>query len=199
MFTLTAVLTTAALTAAPAPTFADQVLSAQLIVEGEAPSNEKGVTDWRRRAVKQVLLGDASGVKLAQPALPTACAARGTVRWLVLYTRDAKGRLAAVRLEQQAAGRGLSVEASYEQLLEAVTVAARFHEERMRATGVEQLWAEERAALKHDNPYLRTLAARFLATHGAGDVVDATWGAPGSAARKAEEASAALPAPACAR
>lgn len=87
-------------------------------------------------------------------------------------------------------GLGLETTRGYEQLKAALVESFGWREERMRAVGAEQLWAQERKALASDNPYLRHLAAEFLAQHGASEVVDAAWGAPGSDERKKNEALA---------
>ena len=48
----------------------------------------------------------------------------------------------------------------------------------------------QRKALVSDNVYLRHLAAEFLIQHGAAEVVDEVWGAPGSELRLKNEATA---------
>lgn len=87
-------------------------------------------------------------------------------------------------------GLGLETTPRYEQLKAALIEVFDWREERMRAVGAEQLWATQKKALTSDNPYLRHLAAEFLAQHEAGEVVDAVWGAPGSDERKKNEALA---------
>lgn len=87
-------------------------------------------------------------------------------------------------------GLGLETTRGYEQLKVALVESFSWNEERMRAVGMEQLWAQERKALASENPYLRHLAAEFLAQHEAAEVVDAVWGAPGSDERKKNEAMA---------
>lgn len=82
----------------------------------------------------------------------------------------------------------------YAQLVDALTESFRWHEERMRAVGAEQLWQAQKQALVSDNPYLRHLAAEWLVQHDAASVVDALWGAPGTEERaKAEAASRIAP------
>jgi hypothetical protein len=186
-----------ALVLAATPGFADQVFAAQRIVEVEAPANSKGIPDFKARHVSQVLVpqggeAEAKGLKLPLPVLPKGCATHGTVRYLLLF----KGRT-KLALPHSNAGRGTSTEAAYAQLVEAITAAAGFHEERMRAVSEAQLWSAERAALVSDNPFLRVLAAHFLKTHGAAAVVDETWGAPGSEQRKKADADSAIPTPTC--
>jgi len=51
-------------------------------------------------------------------------------------------------------------------------------------------WADQRAALISDNPYLRHLAAEFLMQYAAGAVLDEAWGPQGSASRQKAERSA---------
>lgn len=87
-------------------------------------------------------------------------------------------------------GLGLETTPRYEQLKAALIEVFDWREERMRAVGAEQLWAPQKKALAADNPYLRHLAAEFLAQHEAAEVVDVAWGAPGSDARKKNEAMA---------
>lgn len=87
-------------------------------------------------------------------------------------------------------GLGLESTPGYENLKAALVESFAWREERMRAVGAEQLWAPQRKALGSENPYLRHLAAEFLAQHEAAAVVDATWGPPGSDERKKNEAMA---------
>ncbi len=87
-------------------------------------------------------------------------------------------------------GLGLETTRGYEQLKAALVESFDWREERMRAVGAEQLWAPQKKALASDNPYLRHLAAEFLAQHEAAAAVDAVWGAPGSDERKKNEAMA---------
>lgn len=102
---------------------------------------------------------------------------------------DEKGKQ-LVGVEQD---RGWSTELdpAYPSMVEAVLEAKSWHDERMRAVGVDQLWLQPKKALGSDNPYLRRLAADFLKTHQA-DVVDAAWGPVGSEARKKNEALATI-------
>ncbi len=99
-------------------------------------------------------------------------------------------------LPQTTFGLGLQTTPGYEQLKAALIESFDWREERMRAVGAEQLWRMQRKALGSDNPYLRHLAAEFLEQHGATEVIDAEWGAPGSETRVKNEAKAAV-APDC--
>ncbi|MHB8878150.1 MAG: hypothetical protein ACYC8T_31015, partial [Myxococcaceae bacterium] len=102
-------------------------------------------------------------------------------------------QLAGVEVES---GRYSDLHPAYPLLVAAAAESATFTEERMRAVGEEMLWGKEKAALRRqDNPYLMALAAEFLRTHGAAEVVDAAWGLPGSPERKKHEALAHPPPP----
>jgi hypothetical protein len=96
-------------------------------------------------------------------------------------------------------GRYTNLHPAFARLAEAVTEAAQWNEERMRAVGAELLWERERRALKSDNPYLLQLAAAFLKSHEAADVVDQLWGAPGTPERKRNEDRATDPRGECLR
>ncbi len=77
----------------------------------------------------------------------------------------------------------------YAPLKAALVESFTWHEERMRAVGAGQLWQAQRKALTSDNPYLRHLAAEFLAQHEAQDVVDTAWGLKGTPERQKNEAA----------
>jgi hypothetical protein len=109
------------------------------------------------------------------------------VRLLAFF--DANGKqLVGVEQDQ---GQGTDLDPTYASLVEAALEAKGWPDERMRAVGPEQLWQPQKKALQSDNPYLRRLAAVFLYSHDASDVVDAAWGAKGSAERRTNEARAA--------
>ena len=93
-------------------------------------------------------------------------------------------------------GLGLETTPGYEQLKAALIESFDWREERMRAVGAEHLWRAQRRAMASDNPYLRHLAVEFLVQHGASEVVDLEWGAPGSEARAKNEATSTI-APDC--
>lgn len=193
--------TLVALSLAASPSLPEQVFAAKLVVEVQVPLTGTKPA-WKARAVKQVLLpGGAEAPKeLPLPVITLPpCKLALSLSYLVLFAQQDDGKWKALALDLQAKGRGTSLDQGYASLVDALGEAAHWHEERMRAVGEAQLWTAEKKALHADNPWLRALAAQFLRDHGAADVIDAEWGAPGSDARKAEEAKAALPAPACAR
>lgn len=114
---------------------------------------------------------------------------RTSVRVLLAVT-DRK----LVLLPMTTLGFGLETTPGYDAAKAALVASFGWHEERMRAVPPEQLWLEQRAALRSDNPYLRHLAAEFLIQHDAGDVVDEAWGARGTEARaQHEQASSVMP------
>ena len=112
---------------------------------------------------------------------------RLTVKLLVFM---AGNPLKATWLPQMSFGLGLETTPGYEQLKSALVESFDWVEERMRAVGAQQLWQPQRKALASDNVYLRHLAAEFLIQHGAAEVVDEVWGAPGSELRTKNEATA---------
>ncbi len=120
---------------------------------------------------------------------PCLKAARKMKQMKLLAFFDAQGRQ-LVGVEQDR-GEGTALDPSYPSLVEAVLEAKSWHDERMRAVGAEQLWLPQKKALASSNPYLQRLAAGFLVSHGASDVVERAWGAE----RKKKEAP--LPAFVC--
>lgn len=96
----------------------------------------------------------------------------------------------ATPLPHAAFGLGLESTPGYAELKAALAASFEWRDERMRAVGADQLWRSQRTALGSENGYLRHLAAEFLWAHGAGEVVDAVWGAAGSEAREKNEALA---------
>jgi hypothetical protein len=99
-----------------------------------------------------------------------------------------------VLLPMTTLGFALETTPGYADAKAAMVASFGWREERMRAVPPEQLWLEQRAALRSENAYLRHLAAEFLIQHDAGDVVDEAWGAQGTEARgKNEEASSVVP------
>ena len=92
-------------------------------------------------------------------------------------------------LPQVTYGLGLETTPGYEALKQALT-------ESFRWIDGDRSWASQRKALESDNTYLRHLAAEFLVQHGAAEVIDAAWGAPGSEQRTTNEAMARI-APDC--
>ena len=178
-----------------APTFPEQVFAAQLAVEVEVPA-KKSKPEWAKRVVKRVLLprdGEApANLTLPAPKLPR-CRLDGAVSFLVFFVQDEKGGWTALPVD----ARATSLDAAWPKVLAALEVAGTWHEERMRAVSDAMLWADERRALHSDDAWQRALAVAFLAAHDSAAVVDAEWGAPGTPARKAEEARAQLPPPSC--
>jgi hypothetical protein len=131
----------------------------------------------------------APGLKIGLTATsPCLKAARKKKQVKLLAFFDAEGRQ-LVGVEQDL-GQATDLDPSYPALVEAVVEAKRWHDERMRAVGVEQLWQPQKNALASSNAYLKQLAASFLVSHGAAEWVDAAWGALGSAQRKKREAAA---------
>lgn len=197
---------------AAAPTFTEQVLQAQAIVEltvelapGTPRAEEAALLGSLKRArtVSRVLVApEGAPAVWPVPAMrawrPDCPGTTGRLTLLALYTADAAGKWRGLALDQQAQGRGTDRDVAYNLLVEAVAEARQWHEERMRAVGPQLLWQRQRAALHNENPFLRALAVAFLAGHGAADVVDAEWGASGTEGRRAEEARAVLPKPRCA-
>lgn len=178
-----------------APTLPEQVFAAQLAVEAEVPA-KKSKPEWAKRAVKRVLWprdGEAPAtLALPTPKLPR-CRVDGPVSFLVFFVQDAQGGWTALPVD----ARATSLDAAWPKLVAALEVASTWHEERMRAVSDAMLWADERRALHSEDAWQRALAVAFLGAHDSAAVVDAEWGAPGTPERKAEEAKATLPAPAC--
>lgn len=85
-------------------------------------------------------------------------------------------------------GLGLESTPGYAQLKAAIVASF--------AWRTDTSWADQRAALISDNPYLRHLAAEFLLQRGAGSVLDEVWGTQGSESRHQAELSAQF-APSC--
>jgi hypothetical protein len=184
-----------ALALSAAPALPEAVFAAHLVVEAEVPVKQSK-PDWAARTVKRVLLprgGEApKSLPLPRPKLPR-CPLAGPVSFLVFFVRDEKGAWAAQAVD----ARATSLDASWPALLEALEVAGSWREERMRAVPETMLWADVRRALHSADAWQRALAVAFLSAHGAADVVDAEWGAPGTPERLAEEAKAVLPAAKC--
>lgn len=187
--------TALSLALAAAPGLPEQLVTAQLVVEVDVPAKQSK-PDWSKRSVKRVVLprdGELPAkLRLPEPKRP-ACAARGAVSYLAVFTRDEAGAWTSWPLD----ARATSLDASWPKLQAALEVAAGWHEERMRAVPDAMLWRDERAALHSGDAWLRALAVAFLVAHDAAATVDAEWGAPGTDARKAEEAKAVLPPPTC--
>lgn len=114
----------------------------------------------------------------------------------VLAFFDANGKQ-LVGVEQDR-GEGTDFDPGYAALVEAVAQAKSWKDERMRPIERDALWLRPKAALTSSNPYLRRLAAHFLKRHEAEDLVDAAWGAVGTAERKKNEPIPTAPNP-CAR
>lgn len=129
--------------------------------------------------------------KLLTADSPCLGAARRKKSLKLIAFFDADGKqLAGV---EQDKGVATDLDPDYLAMFEAVLEAKQWPDERMRAVAADALWQEQRRALVSENPYLRRLAASFLAAHDAADVVDAVWGALGTPERKAAEARAVLP------
>jgi hypothetical protein len=86
-------------------------------------------------------------------------------------------------LPQVTWGLGLETTPGYQALKQALT-------ESFSWVDADRSWAPQRKALASDNTYLRHLAVEFLVQHGASEVIDAAWGAPGSEGRSTNEATA---------
>lgn len=175
---------------------------ASALVELELPliTTERSDLRWQRAIkqpkVKAVLAArapmDAPGsVELVPFEVMRSCLRktdhRLTVKLLIFLSGSP---LEPVLLPQTTFGLGLETTPGYEQLKAALVESFDWVEERMRAVGAQQLWREQRKALTSDNVYLRHLAAEFLIQHGAAEVVDEVWGAPGSEPRTKNEARA---------
>lgn len=175
---------------------------AAALVELELPliTTERSDLRWLR-ALKQpkvkALLASRSpmeppeSVELAPAQVIRSCLRRTdhrlTVKLLVLLSGSPPR---ASPLPLLSFGLGLETTPGYEALKVALVESFDWHEERMRAVGAGQLWQAQRKALASKNPYLRHLASEFLVQHGASEVVDEVWGAPGSEARVKNEATA---------
>lgn len=175
---------------------------ASALVELELPliTTERRDLRWQRAIkqpkVKAMLASRApmdapESVELAPFEVMRSCLRktdhRLTVKVLVFMTGTP---LEPTWLPQMSFGLGLETTPGYEQLKSALVESFDWVEERMRAVGAQQLWQPQRRALASDNGYLRHLAAEFLIAHGAADVVDEVWGAPGSETRTKNEATA---------
>jgi len=115
------------------------------------------------------------------------------VRLLLFFRQDPSGALKQIAGVEQDSGRQSDLNPDYEALVAAVQQASAWHEERMRAVSADQLWPDERAALRSQDPFLLHLASAFLRAHDSASVVDEAWGAPGSEGRKQREKAASLP------
>lgn len=175
---------------------------AAALVELELPliTTERSDLRWQRALkqpkVKAMLAARApmdapESVELAPFEVMRSCLRRTdhrlTVKVLVLMTG---APLQPKPLPHSTFGLGLETTPGYEALKAALIESFDWREERMRAVGADQLWRAQRKALGSDNLYLRHLAAEFLVQHGAAEVLDEVWGAPGSEARVKHEATA---------
>lgn len=165
---------------------------ATALVELELPliTTERSDLRWQRALqhpkVKAMLASRApmdapESVELAPFEVMRSCLRktdhRLTVKLLVLLSGHSPRPMP---LPQVSFGLGLETTPGYESLKSALTESFSW----VRAD------QSPRKALDSDNVYLRHLAAEFLVQHGAADVVDAVWGAPGSEARNKNEATA---------
>lgn len=175
---------------------------ASALVELELPliTTERMELRWQRALkqpkVKSMLASRApmdapESVELAPFDVMRSCLRktdhRLTVKLLVFMTGHP---LKPTWLPQMSFGLGLETTPGYQQLKAALVESFDWVEERMRAVGTQLLWQPQRKALVSDNVYLRHLAAEFLIQHGAAEVVDEVWGAPGSELRLKNEATA---------
>lgn len=117
---------------------------------------------------------------------------RGGLRTLVFLERDGDGWKQVLGTEQEWGGY-TDLEPRYDQLVEALSTASGWTDERAQGVAPESLWQDQRQALVGDDPYLLLLAREFLLIHEASGVLDQVWGVPGSPERAVWEAKAAWP------
>ena len=183
-------------------TLAEKVAGADLILEvkvkGASPALEAASVErvvFPRDTEAPPLPDTLMVFSAASPCWKVA-KAKGAVKALLFFKRTEAGALTQLVGVEGETGRYSDLHPAYPKLVQAVALAAGFTEERMRAVSAEMLWGKEKTALgMRENPYLMSLAAEFLRSHGAADVVDEKWGKPGTAERKKNEALAADPGP----
>lgn len=175
---------------------------ASALVEVEVPLEPTGrpFERWARGLAKAKVVGTLAS--RAPDDAPTT-----VPRWEVLRSclahlgpRTSVKVMLAVRehklvlLPMTTLGFALETTPGYEAAKAALVASFGWREERMRAGAPGQLWLEQKAALRSENPYLRHLAAEFLVQHDAAEVVDEAWGARGTEAREQnEQASSVMP------
>ncbi len=113
---------------------------------------------------------------------------KGRLRTLGFYRKSNSGKPAGFFGVEHETGMFTDLNPAYPELLEAITQARSWTEERMRAVAPEMLWEGQREILRESkNPYLLALAVRFLEDHDAREAVDRAWGKAGTPEREAHE------------
>ncbi len=181
------------LSTAAADPLIERALTADVVVEATVSFDGRRQT---AKAERVLWPPDAAPPELSGVSpVPHSCARKaGTAKALVFLRRTPEGRLEALPAD----ARATSLHPDYGRLVEAVSTARSWQEERMRAVPAQMLWSEQREVLaRSDNPYLLSLAVAFLSSKDASAVVDEVWGAAGTFERKKNEARAVLPPARC--